>query len=116
MPDDPADDPMIHGDLATVVSPTPGTAWSGNISTPLVSMKKTLDYSMNATNGFQGFVDNGNKFVTTNGGTITVHDVSTPYDITTGTPIASATHNLSPYNPGIERAKFSADGTKLYLK
>jgi hypothetical protein len=106
----------INGDLATVVSPTPGTAWSGNISTPLVSMKKTLDYSMNATNGFQGFVDDGNKFVTTNGGTITVHDVSTPYDITTGTPSASATHNLSPYNPGIERAKFSADGTKLYLK
>ena len=94
----------------------PTSSSSVVISTPLVSMKKTLDYSMNATNGFQGFVDDGNKFVTTNGGTITVHDVSTPYDITTGTPGASATYNMSPYNPGIESAKFSTDGTKLYLK
>ena len=70
---------------------------------------------MDAYNGLQRYVDGGNKLITTSGASITAHNMSTPYDITTvtGATTGSTSH---PYGPNIEIAKFNSDGTKMYVR
>ena len=107
----------MNGDLPVVLTPVAGPAsnFNGDITASPIALKKTWEISMNAYNGLQGFVDNGNKLITISGASITAHNMSTPYDITT---ITSSTTGTTGHYRGaeLEIAKFNSDGTKMYVR
>ncbi len=108
----------INGDTAVPVTPVAGSAWTGDITTPINSLNKTFSYSGMMNDGLCGFADNGNYIITLGGSYdeyVYTHSLSTPYDISTKSG-TTTTHSStsSYYKPHVKIAKWSTDGTKLY--